>query len=221
MEETKDKGIYMETGRRVRFYTINLVPGQKVYDERLFREKGVEFREWSVHKSKIGAALAKNICPLGIKENDYILYLGVASGTTASHLSDMIGLKGLIFGIDIAPRSLRDFYFLAKKRKNLVPILADCNKPDEYANRICMCDFLVQDIAQKNQLEIFLKNMKFLKQGGRAFLEIKERSIDVTKNPRQIFEAVKRELEQKKIKILDYQSLDPFEKDHCVFVIEK
>jgi fibrillarin-like pre-rRNA processing protein len=127
----------------------------------------------------------------------------------------------MIFGIDIAPRVLRELFFLAYDRNNIAPILADCAHPEEYENRICMCDFLIQDIAQKGQVSIFIKNLKFLKPGGRAFLAVKARSIDVTKAPFKIFEQVKRQLEENKIKIIDYKTLDPFERDHCVFLIEK
>jgi len=221
MIETKNQGIYMErTNRGTKFFTKNMIPRKRVYDERLYRDKGVEYREWSIMKSKIGAALAKNITELGVKENDYVLYLGSASGTTVSHLSDIIG-NGMIFGIDVSARVLRELYFLAKYRKNIAPMLADCNKPDTYSKRICECDFLVQDIAQKNQVEIFLKNLKFLKKGGNAFLAIKARSIDVVKNPIKVFEMVKRQLEEQNLNIIDYKTLDPFEKDHCVFLIKK
>ena len=222
MMETKNSGVYMEKkGNRFRFYTENLNPGKRVYDERLYRDRGIEYREWSTTKSKVGAALAKNVCPLKLNKGDYILYLGVASGTTASHLSDIVGDKGLIFGLDVSSRVLRELYFLAHKRKNIIPILADCALPDTYTKKICKVDFLIQDISQKSQVGIFLKNLKFLKKGGRAFLSIKARSIDVTKQPRKIFEMVRRQLLEAKMNIIDYKTLDPLELDHCVFVIEK
>ncbi|MBT4540496.1 fibrillarin-like rRNA/tRNA 2'-O-methyltransferase [Candidatus Woesearchaeota archaeon] len=222
LEETENPGIFIEDSKwGIKFWTKNLIKGKKVYDEKLINDEGTEYREWSTVKSKIGAALAKNICPLNLNEGDFVLYLGAASGTTVSHVSDVIGKKGLIFGIDIAPRVLRQLYFLAHDRKNIVPILADCNKPEEYDYRICKCDFLVQDIAQKAQVQIFLKNLKFLKTGGRGFLAIKARSIDVTKSPIKIFEMVKRQLEEAEVNIVDYMDLEPYEKDHCVFVVEK
>ena len=222
LKETENHGIWMEDGRRgIKFWTKNLVKGSQVYDEKIIKDEGIEYREWSTTKSKVGAALAKNICPLNLNSGDFVLYLGVASGTTASHISDIVGEKGLIFGVDIAPRVLRNLYFLAHERRNIVPILADCMHPEEYDYRICQVDFLVQDIAQKAQVEIFLKNLKFLKKGGTGFLAIKARSIDVTKQPIQIFEMVKKQLEDAKINIVDYMDLEPYEKDHCVFVIEK
>ena len=100
----------------------------------------------------------------------------------------------------------------------MTPILADANKPESYMHRVCMVDFLYQDVAQRNQLEIFIKNCKgFLKRDGFAMLCIKSRSIDIAKKPREIFREVRNQLE-KEITVVDYRELDPFQKDHCLFV---
>jgi len=214
-------GVFIDKrGNRSSLYTKNLIPGRKVYDEKLIRDKGTELREWNPKRSKIGAALMKNIVKCPIKEGDAVLYLGCSSGTTASHISDIIGANGFLFGLDFAPRMMRDFYFLCEERKNMAPILADCNKPELYEKKIFLCDVMIQDIAQKNQLGIFLNNLKFLKKGGYGFLVIKARSIDVVKNPKIIFMEIRRELE-KHVKVVDYRTLDPFELDHCIFLIEK
>jgi fibrillarin-like pre-rRNA processing protein len=39
--------------------TINLVPGEKVYGEQLFKIKDVEYREWVPFRSKPAAAMKK------------------------------------------------------------------------------------------------------------------------------------------------------------------
>lgn len=222
MEETKHKGVYSEERRgRKSFFTRNLIPGKKVYDERLVREGGIEYREWNPKKSKIGAALMKGLHKLPILPGSNVLYLGCASGTTVSHISDIIANNGLVVGIDFAPRVMRDFVFLSEVRKNIIPILGDCKKPETYALRIFeKHDVLVQDIAQKEQVNIFLKNLQFLKQGGYALLAIKARSIDVAASPKKIFSDVKRELE-KHITIEEYMTLDPYELDHCFFLLKK
>ena len=75
LKETENKGILMEDGRwGIKFWTKNLVKGKKVYDEKLIKDEGIEYREWSTVKSKIGAALAKNICPLNLNKDDFVLY---------------------------------------------------------------------------------------------------------------------------------------------------
>jgi len=222
MNEGKFKGIYeLKKGKRAILLTKNLVPGKKVYEERLYTEKGTEFREWDPKRSKLAAAILKDIKEIGIKKDDIILYLGAASGTTASHISDIIGKDGFIFAIDFAPRVVRDLVFVCEDRKNIAPILADANKPESYLGRVSLVDIVYMDIAQKNQAEIFLKNCElFLKRKGFALLAVKARSIDVTKKPKQVFNLVKNKISEK-LKILDYKELRPYQKDHCFFLCRK
>ena len=213
--------VYESYEKRRQLYTVNLVPGKQVYGERLISENGIEYREWDVFKSKIASSILKGSPNIFIRKNDVVLYLGSASGTTVSHVSDIVGAEGLIFAVDIAPRVMRDLIFLSYQRKNIVPILADSNKTDLLKERVCTVDVLYQDVAQKNQVEIFLKNADlFLKSGGYALLAVKARSMDVTKNPKQIFRDVKERLE-KEMTIIDQRDLDPFQKDHAMFICKK
>ena len=213
--------VYESYEKRRQLYTINLVPGKQVYGERLISENGIEYREWDVFKSKIASSILKGSPNIFIRKNDVVLYLGSASGTTVSHVSDIVGAEGLIFAVDIAPRVMRDLIFLSYRRKNIVPILADSNKTDLLKERVCTVDVLYQDVAQKNQVEIFLKNADlFLKSGGYALLAVKARSMDVTKNPKQIFRDVKERLE-KEMTIIDQRDLEPFQKDHSMFICKK
>lgn len=210
-----------QEGKRKQLYTINLIPGQQVYGEKLIQENGIEYREWDVFKSKLAASILKGSPNIGIRKNDVVLYLGSASGTTASHVSDIVGNEGNIFAVDIAPRVMRDLIFLCYKRKNIAPVLADANKVDILKERVSAVDVIYQDVAQKNQLEIFLKNVGlFLKNDGYALLAVKARSIDVTKQPKQIFREVQEKLE-KNLTIIDYRELEPFQKDHCMFICKK
>ena len=213
--------VYESQGKRRQLYTINLVPGKNVYSERLVIENGTEYREWDASKSKLAASILKGSPNIGIRKNDVVLYLGSASGTTASHVSDIVGKEGFVFAVDTAPRVMRDLIFLCYLRKNIAPILTDANKPKEFIERICLVDVVYQDVSQKNQLEIFLKNIKlFLKKDGYALIAIKSRSIDVTKKPKQIFKEIK-EILEKNLTIIDYRELEPFQKDHCMFVCKK
>ena len=206
---------------QVNLYTKNLVPGQKVYNEKLITQNGEEYRQWDPKKSKLASSILKGSTNIGIRKGDIILYLGCSTGTTPSHVSDMVGNEGFLFGLDSAPRVLRDFIFLCEKRKNMTALLEDANHPENYKDRVCEVDVVYQDVSQRNQSEIFLKNCKaFLKKGGYALLAVKARSIDVTKKPKQIFAQVKEELE-KHLTIIDYRTLDPFELDHCMFICKK
>ena len=210
-----------QQARRRQLYTINLTPGKNVYGEKLVRQDNAEYREWDASKSKLASAILKGSPNIGIRKNDIVLYLGSASGTTVSHVSDIVGSSGFIFAVDIAPRVMRDLIFLCYQRKNIAPVLADANKTDLFKERACAVDVIYQDVAQKSQVGIFLKNVNlFLKAGGYALLALKARSIDVTRNPKQIFKEVKEQLE-KLLTIIDYRELEPFQKDHCMFICKK
>ena len=215
------QGVYERPkGKRFVLLTKSLVPGKRVYGENLRREKGVEYREWDQNRSKLAAALMKGISQIGIQEGDFVLYLGAASGTTPSHISDIVGKDGFVYALDFASRVVRDLTFLAEERKNIAPMLADASKPETYYKNISQVDIIYQDIAQREQAEIFLGNLQFLKEDGFALLCVKARSVDVAMKPKQVFKEMRDKLE-KEVNIVDYKELDPFEKDHCIFVCKK
>lgn len=208
-------------GKKVSIYTKNLAPGKKVYGEDLVTEEGIEYREWTPYRSKLSAVIMKGSLNMGIRKGDIVLYLGASSGTTPSHVSDIVGKQGFVFALDFAPRVVRQLVYLCEDRKNITPILADANKPETYTDKVCLADVIYMDIAQRNQAEIFLKNCRlFLKKNGYALIAVKARSIDVTKKPRKIFDEVRKEIE-KELVIIDSRLLDPFEKDHCMFMCKK
>ncbi len=212
-------GIFKEQSKKgTSFWTKNLLPGESVYDEKLIMDG--KYRQWSMQKSKLGAALAKGLNILPVKRGDIVLYLGASTGTTVSHISDIVGYEGMIFAVELSFFMLRRLVFLAEKRKNIAPILADANHPETYMPLVCEADFVFQDISQKNQVPIFLKNLIFLKKGKKAILSVKAKSIDVCADPRIVYEKVKRQLE-KEVKVIWHVRLDPFEKDHALFVVEK
>ncbi len=221
MNQTKFPGIFEQRrGKMTVLLTKNLVPGKKVYSENLIREGGIEYREWDPMKSKLCSSILKGMSQTGLKENQLVLYLGASTGTTVSHVSDIVGQDGFIYAVEFAPRVARELMFVAEQRKNIAPILADANQPGTYTHKITQVDFLYQDIAQKNQAEIFLKNMEFLKKEGFGMLCVKSRSIDISRRPAEIFREVRAKLERE-LTIVDYRLLDPFQKDHCVFVCKK
>ncbi|MFP4424146.1 MAG: fibrillarin-like rRNA/tRNA 2'-O-methyltransferase [Candidatus Woesearchaeota archaeon] len=204
-----------EEGKKL--FTKNLVKGHPVYGEDIVMRDG-EYREWNPKRSKLGAAIKKGAGNLGIRKGSYVLYLGAASGTTASHVSDMVGKGGFVFGLDFSARVVRDLVFVSEVRKNLAPLLGDARQPLSYAGRVCEVDVVFQDIAQYDQAEIFMKNCElYLKKGGFGLLAVKSRSIDISKKPKVVYRDVRAKLE-KKMTIVDFRELDPFEKDHCMFI---
>jgi len=221
IKNSKFFGVFESDEKKRRIFTENLVPGRPVYGEQLVRFLGREFREWDPTRSKLAAFIMKGADQIAVRPGSRVLYLGAASGTTVSHVSDIVGKDGFIFAVDFAPRVVRDLIFLAEHRPNIVPILADANHPENYAHMVTLVDFLYQDVAQPNQIEIFLKNASlFLRDGGFGMIAIKARSIDVTRKPKEIFELAKESI-SKKMTIVDFRELGPFEKDHCMILSKR
>jgi fibrillarin-like pre-rRNA processing protein len=218
-EHEKWKGVYvaeLDDGS-LRLATKNLVPGQRVYGERLFNYEGVEYREWNAYRSKLAAALLKGLEELPVKEGDRILYLGIASGTTASHISDIIGPKGLIYGVEFSPRVIRDLMQVVADRRNILPILADARMPERYRLMVGMVNGLYADVAQPEQADIVNRNARlFLEDGGYLLLAIKARSIDVTREPSDIYLREMKRLAQGGFEVIDVVHLDPFDRDHAM-----
>lgn len=217
IKESKFKNVFL-IGNKLA--TINLTPKEKVYGEELVKEKDREYRIWDYHRSKPAAAIKKGLKTFPIAKGMKILYLGAASGTTVSHFSDIVGKEGVIYGIEISERVLRDLIPHAEKRGNIIPILADARKPDDYSNMILeKVDIVYCDIADPQEVEIFIRNCeRFLRKDGFGMIAVKSRSIDVTKEPKQIYKEAEAKLKEK-FEILDFVTLDPYEKDHGFFVV--
>lgn len=211
-----------ETDKGKSLFTKSFLPGVKHFGEFTLVENNTEYRFWDPFKSKLAAALAKKLAQTGIREGDKVLYLGASHGYTPSFVSDIVGRKGFVFCLDSSARVVRDLIFVAEQRSNMTPILADANQPKTYQHLVCAVDVLYQDIAQKNQVEIFLKNADmYLKGGGFGLLAFKARSVDVTKNPKLLYKQVMEDLEKHHLVVVDHRQLDPFEKDHTLFVVKK
>ncbi len=206
----------------VRLATINANPGKKVYTERLVTMGGVEYRTFDPYKSKLAASILKKMSLFPFKEDIKILYLGAASGTTVSHISDMVGEKGSIYAVEFSTRSLRDLITVAETRKNIIPIHSDARFPEGYSLIVPNVDIIYEDVAQPSQAEILNTNIEvFLKKGGYFFLAVKARSIDVTKDPQEIYKQVKDELVSYGLEILEVIDLEPYEKDHVMIIGKK
>lgn len=210
----KLSGVYTD-GRTL--YTINLVPGQSVYGERLVPHLDVQYRAWNPKRSKLAAYILKGCETFPFRPDSTVLYLGAATGTTASHLSDIV-TEGSIYCVEISPTPFRKLVALCETRHNMVPILEDAHTPETYENLVEKADIIYQDIAQKHQVDILLRNVKLLKEDGTVFLMVKARSIDVTQTPQDVYRSVIASLNNAGLKVMDSQELVPFEKDHMAIV---
>lgn len=201
----------------IRYATKNLAPGYRVYGERLFRYGDAEYREWNAYRSKLCAALWNGLDELPIKEGDFVLYLGAASGTTASHVSDIVGPRGRVYGVEFAPRVMREFILVVETRKNMFPILADARKPQDYRHIVTAVDGIYADVAQPEQAALVADNADyFLKDGGWLLLAIKARSIDVTQEPSEVYRKEIETLKNRGFEIIDVVHLEPYDKDHAM-----
>lgn len=200
--------------------TKNLTPGISVYGEELI-EENEEYRLWNPRHSKLAAALLNGLENLKITNTSKVLYLGASTGTTVSHISD-IAINGRIYAIEFSPTTAKKLVQLSHRRLNIAPILGDATKPKEYMNIVEKVDLVYCDVAQSKQSELFMKNMNlFAKNGGLGFLVIKSRSIDVVQKPKKIFKQEEKKLKEKGFKIIEKVKLEPFEKDHMAFLVEK
>lgn len=215
MKEIKSLGIYKEKNR---IFTENLCPGHKVYNERLLKSKGKEYRSWNPYRSKLAAAILNGF-DFSIKSDNKILYLGAATGTTVSHFSDIIK-DGLAYSIESSPVAVKKLLQLSEKRKNIIPILNDAFHPDRYSSIVSNVDLIYQDISQRNQAEIFISNVeRYLKKNGIGILMVKARSIDVSLKPKEAYDLVCLKLKNNGLKIKEIIDLSPYEKDHTAILV--
>lgn len=117
-----------------------------------------------------------------------VLYLGGASGTTVSHVSDIVGPTGIVYAVEFSHRVGRDLVNMAKKRTNIIPIIHDARKPQDYRFLVGMVDVVFADVAQPDQARIISENAHlYLKNGGRFLISIKANCIDSTNEPEVVF----------------------------------
>lgn len=64
--------------------TVPSLPAQEGDDK-------IEYRAWNPFRSKLAAAILGGVDQIHIKPGAKVLYLGAASGTTVSHVSDIVG----------------------------------------------------------------------------------------------------------------------------------
>jgi len=204
------------TGREL--VTRNLAPGVSVYGERLVSSRGAEYRAWNPFRSKLASAIVNGASEIFVRPGSRVLYLGVATGTTASHVSDIVASEGLLFGVEFSPSAMVQFRRkLSVHRPNVVPILADAREPTKYSSLVGTVDVIYCDVAQPAQAAILGDNAEtMLRRGGHALLAVKARSINSVAPPSKLFTREIRFLEDRGFEILERINLEPYERDHTM-----
>ena len=215
--------ILLEDGSK-RLGTENLTPGHNVYGERLVKFRRVEYRVWDAFRSKLAGAIIKGVQNVPIEPGFKVLYLGAASGTTPSHVSDIVGESGHVYCIEFAQRSLRDLVNnVATFRTNISPMLEDARMPERYAMFISgKVDTIYCDVAQPEQAKLLADNADFfLKPQGWVMLACKSQSIDVTMVPEAVYQQEARVLRKRGFDVKEIVPLDPYDKAHAMIVAQK
>jgi rRNA 2'-O-methyltransferase fibrillarin len=98
VEPHRHDGVFVARGKEDALVTLNMVPGEGVYGEKRVSvevegsDKGkVEYRIWNPFRSKLAAAVLGGVDKIHMPPGSKVLYLGAASGTSVSHVSDIVG----------------------------------------------------------------------------------------------------------------------------------
>merc|ERR1712125_215310 len=168
-------------------------------------------------RSKLGAGIVGGIDKMPIKPGAKVLYLGGASGTTVSHVSDMVGPDGVVYAVEFSHRSGRDLTNMAKRRPNVVPIVEDARQPQRYRMLIGMVDVIFSDVAQPDQARIVTLNASyFLKKNGWILISIKASCVDSTAAPEAVFAMEVDRLKKDGVKPKEQLTLEPYHRDHAL-----
>jgi len=101
IEPHRHEGVFIAKGKEHLLVTKNLVPGEAVYGEKRISVEGpadeagekvkIEYRVWNPFRSKLAAGILGGLDEIWIKPGAKVLYLGAASGTSVSHVADVVG----------------------------------------------------------------------------------------------------------------------------------
>ena len=184
-----------------------------VYNERMLGGA----RVWDPHRSKL-SALYHVGTGIELTPGMRVLYLGAANGTTVSHVADYVDV---VYAVEFAPRPMQDLLEVSRRRRNVIPIMADAARPEQYAMLVETIDLLYQDVAQPEQTSIALRNCSFLKTGGILILMLKTRSVDVRKEPAEVFRDTLDALTSSGLIVQECKWLAPYHHDHAAIVCTK
>ena len=184
-----------------------------VYHERMLGGA----RVWDPYRSKLSALYYSGIS-VELTPAMRVLYLGAANGTTVSHVADYVEV---VYAVEFAPRPMQDLLEVCRRRRNIIPIMADAARPEQYAPLVESVDLLYQDVAQPDQAAIVLRNCVFLKPGGTVILMLKTRSVDIRREPAEVFKDTVNSLTSAGLIVRDSKWLAPFHADHAGIVCIK
>ncbi|KAJ5096813.1 small subunit processome complex component [Penicillium angulare] len=228
IEPHRHAGVFVARGgKEDLLVTKNFTPGEAVYGEKRISVEGptgedgavtkTEYRVWNPFRSKLAAGILGGLDNIHIKPGSKVLYLGAASGTSVSHVADIVGPTGCVYAVEFSHRSGRDLIGMATKRQNVIPIVNDARHCRDYRMLVPMVDCVFADVAQPDQARIVgLNAHMYLKDQGGVLISIKASCIDSTAAPDVVFAREVQKMREEKIKPKEQLTLEPFERDHCI-----
>jgi len=139
IEPHRHEGIFIARGKEDALVTKSLTPGESVYNEKKIavtddNGEKTEYRVWNPYRSKLAATILGGVDNLEVKPGARVLYLGAASGTTVSHVADIVGPEGIVYAVEFSYRSGRDLVTMAQKEQMSSPLL---EMPESPLNTEC------------------------------------------------------------------------------------
>lgn len=172
-----------------------------------------EYRVWNPFRSKLAAGILGGLDEIFIKPGSKVLYLGAASGTSVSHVADIVGPTGIVYAVEFSHRSGRDLINMAAHRTNVIPIIEDARHPLRYRMLVPMVDVIFADVAQPDQARIVGHNAhQYLKVGGGMVISVKANCIDSTAAPEAVFAREVQKMKEERFKPIEQLTLEPFER---------
>ncbi|EJT71244.1 rRNA 2'-O-methyltransferase fibrillarin [Gaeumannomyces tritici R3-111a-1] len=230
IEPHRHQGVFVARGGKEDLLaTINLTPGDSVYGEKRIAVENsargdddapatkTEYRVWNPFRSKLAAGILGGMDNIFMKPGAKVLYLGAASGTSVSHVADLVGPTGNVYAVEFSHRSGRDLINMATKRTNVIPIVEDARHPLKYRMVVPMVDCIFADVAQPDQARIVALNASlFLKKGGGTCISVKANCIDSTAPAEEVFASEVEKLRAEKFFPKEQLTLEPYERDHAM-----
>jgi fibrillarin-like pre-rRNA processing protein len=203
------------TADRTELFTESVGGLPPVYGERWVDSGGHTYRSFEPGRSKLSAAIVRDWAGPIPLEGEAWLYLGAASGTTASHIADLLGPRGRLYAVERSPRPFARLLALAERWPTLLPILRDAREPRSYAGLVPAVSGIYSDVAQPDQMEIVRRNAElFLARPGTAVLvALKTASMGRDRDPEGHLAAAQQEAGGG-IELAPPVRLDPFHKGH-------
>ena len=205
----------VRSGDRMELWTETVGTLPPVYGERWRDLEDRTLRAFDPFRAKLAAAVVRDWSgPLPVPGERW-LYLGAASGTTASHVADLLGPGGRLYALERSLRPFARLLDLSERWPNLLPVLADAREPRRYSDLVPPVDGVYVDVAQPDQVDLAVENARLYlaRPGAKFLLALKTASMGREAGPSTHLARTERRLEPE-FDLDPAVKLDPFHRAH-------